>query len=1023
MNNKRYGYIIAGIAFILVLIMIFDVRNWFSGYGGIEIPEEYADDVIIYENGDYIYIPGEEHLAYDEDEYLIYYNNEILVYTEADLNRNQKQELADEIEGVIVGEVSGYVNMLQIAFAETDYQRICEKRDVLLTHDTVVYAGCDIPLETDEFDLDSEIYIDENPWSANGNEIIAEKGNEGKPSGNDWWAEAIGAYTAWRYGRDASPVEVGIIDSGFDLEHEEFTRRISLMENYPANIEESLHGTSVTGIIGAADNDVGLHGIHSGAKITCIDMNSNGESTSRTDHGMNVPVVNRMFSIMAANKIKVVNLSWGLASPVTGADYANRSVGLKENNDSRIKWGRDYEEYLEICRRQAKESAEYCIIILDQMVKSDNDILFVQAAGNGWGNGGTGHDSFLYGGFFDSVTRNVYDNMTHNGLVSYEEIKEHILVVGAVDNVRNEEGDYQMTRYSSHGESLDICAPGGLRNIFTTTNRSNGSGYTAEFWGTSAAAPMVTGSVALLWGINPDLTAAQVKDLLLKSATSDAFGYYFDTMRYPMLNIGNAAKKAYELVHPEEFIDTGILSDWLEQLAEEWGVIEVGTEGFASKNGGFEHVVPISRIFGLLAAEMDDYDGDGNDELFVVRVEPESYQVGAAQETSTTYITLEVYDVKNGEVFCSGKMFPLLGMPETQYQTSFHVFKTTDGERVKFYFDYFFNFNSQTFGMVQLEYDGDGLQLIDGAEMDEYAYSAGCWQAFSDEACDTILGRQSFDIGQAGWEEIGSKSWGEYFEDEELEDAVTDILAEYSRLLRNMGLTDTVTRSMYASTNGSIHTSLQDIYSRCSLEPAEHYTYDSGSVESICSMITPSGQGSVTLTVVDYTSLLYPYRKGERASEAASDQTTDSHDSSGNNIDTEIVADGKGYDSARELFYVFTDILMNGSAEDIISLYSDIQLSYEAEAQGHDSAYLKTLLMDSWEDSWKIMTDSSTWQYELKEIIDLDNDEIYEKFGNNDATPDKSVKLKIVAKSIQDKTFYIYAVCYGDRWYLSVINN
>ena len=41
--------------------------------------------------------------------------------------------------------------------------------------------------------------------------------------------------------------------------------------------------------------------------------------------------------------------------------------------------------------------------------------------------------------------------------------------------------------------------------------------------GTSMAAPMVTGTVALMLQVNPELTAAQLRDCLMSTARADAF--------------------------------------------------------------------------------------------------------------------------------------------------------------------------------------------------------------------------------------------------------------------------------------------------------------------------------------------------------------------------------------------------------------------------------------------------------------------------------------------------------------------
>lgn len=73
-----------------------------------------------------------------------------------------------------------------------------------------------------------------------------------------------------------------------------------------------------------------------------------------------------------------------------------------------------------------------------------------------------------------------------------------------------------------------------------------------------------------------------------------------------------------------------------------------------------------------------------------------------------------------------------------------------------------------------------------------------------------------------------------------------------------------MSRSMYwGDWDGGSYASLQAEYGRCYLRPEEHFTVDGDSVQVICSLIAPYGQGSVTLTVEDETGLLYPYRTGK----------------------------------------------------------------------------------------------------------------------------------------------------------------
>ena len=78
--------------------------------------------------------------------------------------------------------------------------------------------------------------------------------------------------------------------------------------------------------------------------------------------------------------------------------------------------------------------------------------------------------------------------------------------------------------YSSYGDVVDVAAPSG--SILTTDiTGDNGYGdyngdenYNPWFSGTSASAPVVSGTLALMFAANPRLTAAQARDILCETA-------------------------------------------------------------------------------------------------------------------------------------------------------------------------------------------------------------------------------------------------------------------------------------------------------------------------------------------------------------------------------------------------------------------------------------------------------------------------------------------------------------------------
>ena len=117
------------------------------------------------------------------------------------------------------------------------------------------------------------------------------------------------------------------------------------------------------------------------------------------------------------------------------------------------------------------------------------------SAGNGWGSGAAPG----------------YDACNH----PLANVREAI-VVGASE--RNSSTAYtfdRQTAWTSYGPCVDVYAPGGAI-ISSTSAGDNTSGSNS---GTSMSAPHVTGVAALILGQNPNLTPAQVHDIIVNQAT------------------------------------------------------------------------------------------------------------------------------------------------------------------------------------------------------------------------------------------------------------------------------------------------------------------------------------------------------------------------------------------------------------------------------------------------------------------------------------------------------------------------
>ena len=153
-----------------------------------------------------------------------------------------------------------------------------------------------------------------------------------------------------------------------------------------------------------------------------------------------------------------------------------------------------------------------------------NDVLIVAAAGNS-GSLVKDNSKWLEQGNTDKYFTNP------NG---YNAFFDNIISVASVDV------DMRLSPYSHHGQLVDIAAPGGnnqtqFLEIDSVTGKVNevSSRYAILSTlpndqyggdnGTSMAAPVVAGVAGLIRHINPDLSAAEVKELLIENKKTNPF--------------------------------------------------------------------------------------------------------------------------------------------------------------------------------------------------------------------------------------------------------------------------------------------------------------------------------------------------------------------------------------------------------------------------------------------------------------------------------------------------------------------
>jgi serine protease AprX len=314
----------------------------------------------------------------------------------------------------------------------------------------------------------------------------------------DYYDATLYAPFAWQLGLDGTGIGVAVIDSGIvpvpDLFGQYYRVVYGQNFNFPGTpLDQYGHGTHVAGIVGGNGRSSSgpfffytFKGI--APNVNLIDLrvlDQNGQGTDSTV----ISAIQQAIWLKAAFKIGVINLSLG--RPV-------------------------YESYLLDPLCQAVESAWKAGIVV------------VVAAGN------YGRDN--------SQGTNGYGTITSPGNDPY------VITVGAMKTMGTPtRADDLIASYSSKGPTMidhivkpDLVAPGNLiislytpwlelaeeypgNEIPLSLYVNNGNGMSSPFYfrlsGTSMAAPMVSGTVALMLQQNPWLTPDQIKARLMLTAT------------------------------------------------------------------------------------------------------------------------------------------------------------------------------------------------------------------------------------------------------------------------------------------------------------------------------------------------------------------------------------------------------------------------------------------------------------------------------------------------------------------------
>ena len=308
----------------------------------------------------------------------------------------------------------------------------------------------------------------------------------------NWGAVAMHAREAEAVDVKRAPVTVAVVDSGVEDTHPDLEGRVDTSRSVKCSVngvatqdfygwrDEFYHGTHVAGIIAANHNDIGIDGIAPESTIVAIQATN--------DNRLIYPeYVTCAFMWAASHGVDVVNNSYSMDPWVYWSPTdPEQAAGLEA----------------------ATRSIKYA---------QDKGLAVIAAAGNE----GVDIDNPTIDNGSPTDVPTPTKNRAVKGSIRVPSMLDGVAQVSAVGQAYNVKPGLSLGRaeFSNYGNTIDFAAPGD--QIYSTAPLLfYRSGY-AVADGTSMATPHVSGVAALIKSVHPELTGAQVIDLMKKQAAAN----------------------------------------------------------------------------------------------------------------------------------------------------------------------------------------------------------------------------------------------------------------------------------------------------------------------------------------------------------------------------------------------------------------------------------------------------------------------------------------------------------------------
>ena len=496
--------------------------------------------------------------------------NQLLLTSEEGVTFTQIGELVHSYDAEIVGYLE-LTDDYQIEFyEEITPERLRALMEELAQNDLVEYCDYNLSAETD-----CDFYTNDDKW----NNV---SWNSSMPGGNNWNVEMIdlegalvnaGVISANAVNADASDlsglttVRIGLIDTAFDIWHEDL-EYVTVWNNYSnpvdlrtaASLSENAtlklyHGNHVAGIMAAGyNNGKGITGICPKHYLYGFSMYGDTLSYVAAERDSTMKLQYAL-DLMIGNHVKVINYSMGDGTTAFAASQGKQyAIDLLEKRTNKIN--------------------HFLVRLIDQ----GYDFLIVTAAGNTnndrfykytFDNNGIPEERYVSVEDYDRSNDKNHDypsadtNITYgapnsNATISCNEvdaeystvfsysrdprIRNRVIVVGAIRKSADTTGTYRVTDFSNTGNRVDILAPGGM--ILSCMISGMGLDYAYQS-GTSMAAPHVSGVAGLAYNVDPDISAPELKDIIVSN-------YQMTIDGYGVLNAAEVIAAVVQSETPEE---------------------------------------------------------------------------------------------------------------------------------------------------------------------------------------------------------------------------------------------------------------------------------------------------------------------------------------------------------------------------------------------------------------------------------------------------------------------------------------